>query len=127
VRRGLFNSTEGNSERAEIDRQRQPMTSTAPATVLSAIGSNQLLSRRLSHDFIALLSFAEHLGNFEQWSEYFQTRFFDQLRAQAHAEGRRPDQKLCNSLQSPIPALRVVEKNLASAVALASKMRMPPP
>jgi hypothetical protein len=50
--------TEGNGERAETDRQRQPMTSTAPAIVLSAIGSNQLLSRRLSHDFIALLGFA---------------------------------------------------------------------
>src|SRR5690348_15310604 len=34
-------------------RARKPMTSTAPAIVLKT-GSNQLLSRRVSHDFIEL-------------------------------------------------------------------------
>jgi 3-hydroxyisobutyrate dehydrogenase-like beta-hydroxyacid dehydrogenase len=27
----------------------------------------------------------------EQWPEYFETRFFSELRAQAHAQGRGPD------------------------------------
>jgi len=26
----------------------------------------------------------------EQWSEYFETQFFSELRAQAHAQGRGP-------------------------------------
>ena len=30
----------------------------------------------------------------EQWSEYFETRFFDQLRAQAHAQGRGSHRKI---------------------------------
>src|SRR5258707_13197328 len=35
-------------------RARKPMTSTAPAVVLRTAGSNQLLSRRVSQDFIEL-------------------------------------------------------------------------
>src|SRR5437016_3347404 len=35
-------------------RARKPMTSTAPAVVLNTASSNQLLSRRVSHDFIEL-------------------------------------------------------------------------
>jgi 3-hydroxyisobutyrate dehydrogenase-like beta-hydroxyacid dehydrogenase len=51
-------------------------------------------------------------------ARYFETRFFCQLRFEAHLKDADLIEKFCSSLQSPIPALGVVEKNLAAALAL---------